>query len=179
MSQSADSLFKYQTGKKGAQSIGYEQNILSSLPEEHLDAFCGVGNPFSLGKPVEGETILDIGCGAGLDLLFARAYAGETGRYYGVDLSEKMVGRANFLFTSHGISNIQLKIIDSEELPFQDETFDLIISNGVINLSPNKPLLFKEMMRVLKRGGRAQICDIILSGELPSDLIGSVESWSQ
>ncbi|EKD35521.1 MAG: hypothetical protein ACD_75C01875G0002 [uncultured bacterium] len=144
-----------------------------------MNSFCGVGNPFAVSPLGEGSIILDIGCGAGLDLIVASRLTGDTGRVYGVDLTPEMVERAQANLAALGIKNAEVILISSELLPFQDNSFDGVISNGVINLSPEKPRLFAEIYRVLKPGGRLQFADIILERTLPLHLAASVESWSQ
>lgn len=144
-----------------------------------LESFCGVGNPFSLGPINEGSRLLDFGCGAGFDLFAASKLIGENGRLYGVDLTEEMVRRAKNNLAVAGVADFDIKKVDSETIPYDDHSFDVIISNGVINLSVNKETTFRELRRVLKPGGRIQFADIILEKELPANLAGSAEAWSQ
>ncbi len=144
-----------------------------------LQSFCGVGNPFAPAPIEKGSTVLDIGCGAGFDLIVASGLVGEQGKVFGVDLTEGMVARARENLAAMQIKNQEVYQVSSEQLPFADDTFEVVISNGVINLSPDKPYLFSEIYRVLKSGGRLQFADIILERELPADLVTSVESWSQ
>ncbi|MEE4241654.1 MAG: methyltransferase domain-containing protein [Desulfopila sp.] len=172
-------MFTYQTGKDGAEILGYDEEILARIPAGILDSFCGVGNPFSLGEIQPGESILDIGSGAGFDLIVARSKTGPEGRVCGVDLTPEMIARARSNFAELAIADIETLQVDSEQLPFADETFDLIISNGVINLSPEKGLLFQEMYRVLKTGGRVQIADMVLEKELPPGMAGNLDAWAQ
>lgn len=144
-----------------------------------LNAFCGVGNPFSLGEISQGSNVLDIGCGAGFDLMVARSKTGSEGRVCGVDLSPEMIERTRANLDRVGCDGIEIYHVQSEQLPFADGTFDVVISNGVINLSPAKAELFAEIHRVLKPGGRLQIADMMLDKELPAHLAGSLEAWSQ
>ncbi len=166
-------------GKEGATRLGYPQDLLDGTPDELMSSFCGVGNPFSVAPLEEGSVILDIGCGAGFDLACAARRTGAAGSVYGVDVSPEMVGRTEANLAAMGIKNAQVKTISSETLPFAELTFDTVISNGVINLSPDKPRLFAEIYRVLKPGGRLQFADIVLEKELPPHLAANVESWSQ
>lgn len=138
-----------------------------------------MGNPFAVYPLGEGDVVLDIGCGAGFDLIVASRLTGDTGRVYGVDLTPEMVERAQANLAALGIDNAEAILISSELLPFPDNSFDAVISNGVINLSPEKPRLFAEIFRVLKPGGRLQFADILLERALPLQLAASVESWSQ
>jgi arsenite methyltransferase len=176
---SAQGKFSYETGKKGASVLGYDPDILADIPDELLESFCGVGNPFSLWKISEGEDILDIGCGAGIDLIVARRKSGADSRVCGVDLTAEMISQAQKNFDLLGIDNIETDQLNSEILPYPDESFDVVISNGVINLSPAKPELFAEIYRVLRPGGRLQIADMVMDGELPPQMAASLESWSQ
>ncbi len=144
-----------------------------------LESFCGVGNPFSLGKISQGDAVLDFGCGAGFDMFVASRLAGETVRICGVDLTEHMAERARENLASGGVNNFEIKKIDSETIPYRDNSFDVVISNGVINLSPDKPACFRELFRVLRPGGKIQFADVVVENELPAHLAGSPEAWSQ
>lgn len=149
------------------------------MPEDLLNSFCGVGNPFSIEKIDKGNCVLDIGCGAGFDLYMASRLTGDSGKVFGIDLTEEMVKRAEENLGVLQVDNAEVLHVSSEKLPSDDDTFDVVISNGVINLSPNKQELFKEIFRILKPGGRLQFADIVLERELPPHLVASVESWSQ
>ena len=179
VSSSAEGYFQYPVGKAGAVLLGYDDTILEDIPAEMLRSFCGVGNPFAIERIEEGNTVLDIGCGAGFDLLVASQLVGPHGKVVGVDLTKEMVDRAHANLEAMQIKNQEIHHISSEQLPFADNSFDVVISNGVINLSPDKPRLFAEIHRVLKKGGRLQFADIILKKQLPPHLMASVESWSQ
>jgi len=179
VSASAEGKFNYQTGKAGARSLGYDDALLDQIPEDVLNAFCGVGNPFSLGEISQGSNVLDIGCGAGFDLMVARRRTGAESRVCGVDLSSEMIERTRTNLARVGCDGIEIYHVQSEQLPFADSTFDVVISNGVINLSPAKAELFAQIHRVLKPGGRIQIADMMLDKELPAHLAGSLEAWSQ
>ncbi|KJR98854.1 MAG: hypothetical protein VR65_18785 [Desulfobulbaceae bacterium BRH_c16a] len=179
VSSSAAGYFKYAIGREGAQKLGYAPELLDNTPDTLLDSFCGVGNPFAVSPIKKGSIVLDIGCGAGFDLVVASRLTGETGRVYGVDLTPEMVARAQANLAAIAVDNIEVIHVSSESLPFADNTFDVVLSNGVINLSPDKPQLFAEIHRVLHPGGRLQFADIILEKMLPPQLAGDVESWSQ
>jgi len=152
---------------------------MREAPPSLLQSFCGVGNPFSLGKPRLGTTVLDIGSGAGFDLYIAKRLVGASGRACGLDLTREMVDRARKNLAEAGMNTIEIIHISSEEIPYNDSTFDTVISNGVINLSPCKQQLFQEIFRVLKNGGKLQFADVVLEKELPGTLVGSLEAWSQ
>jgi len=176
---SAEGKFQYRTGKDGAEALGYDPAVLRDFSPELLNAFCGVGNPFALGEILPGSVVLDIGSGAGFDLLVASRLAGPNGRVYGIDLTAEMIARARENLAATDAANVSLTQVDSEAIPYADAMFDVVISNGVINLSPRKSELFKEIRRVLKAGGRLQFADIVSETEIPKKLVGSLEAWSQ
>jgi len=179
VSSSAAGSFSYAVGKEGALRLGYPQKLLEEIPEELLNAFCGVGNPLRGEQIPEASHVLDIGCGAGLDLYLASRMVGSAGRVVGVDLSRAMVARAHANLSTLQATNYEIIAVDSEILPFPDDSFDRVTSNGVINLSPDKAGFFSEIHRVLKPGSLLQFADIILDKELPAHLAAGVESWSQ
>jgi 2-polyprenyl-3-methyl-5-hydroxy-6-metoxy-1,4-benzoquinol methylase len=146
---SAAGKFKYPTGKKGAVALGYDPVFIRDAPESLLKSFCGVGNPFSLGDIQPGYSVLDIGSGAGFDLYVAKRLAGETGRVCGIDLTKEMVDIAQKNLAETGMSDIEIIHVLSEKIPYDENTFDTVISNGVINLSPCKQEIFQEIFRVL------------------------------
>ena len=179
MAISSEGKFEYLTGRAGAEALGYDPLFIHEAPESLLESFCGVGNPFSLGPIKPGDSVLDIGSGAGFDLYVASRLVGEGGWVCGIDLTEEMVDRARKGLAESGRSNIEVIHVSSEEIPYKDNTFDTVISNGVINLSPCKQELFQEIFRVLKNGGKLQFADVVLEKELPGTLVGSLEAWSQ
>jgi arsenite methyltransferase len=176
---SASGKFDYPTGRAGAEALGYDSSIIRKTTSKLLESFCGVGNPFLLGEICPGDAVLDFGCGAGFDLYVASRLAGKNGRVCGVDLTQEMVSRAVGNLASAGATNFEVKKIDSEEIPYPDNFFDVVTSNGVINLSPRKPACFRELYRVLKPGGRLQFADVVLESDLPAGLANSPEAWSQ
>lgn len=179
MSISAEGKFQYPTGKEGAKALGYDPAVIGSAPARFFESYCGVGNPFLLGRINPGSVLLDFGCGAGFDLFAASKLVGEKGRVCGIDLTEEMVQRAGENLTLAGITNFEIKKVDSEAIPYDDRSFDVVISNGVINLSTSKEAAFREIYRVLKPGGKLQFADVVVENELPADLAGSAEAWSQ
>ena len=138
-----------------------------------------MGNPFSLGEIAPGSSVLDVGCGAGFDLYVAKRLAGDSGRVCGLDLTMEMVDRARTSLAESGMSSIEVMHVSTEDIPYSDNTFDTVISNGVINLSPCKQELFREIFRVLKDGGILQFADVVLEKKLTGTLTGSLEAWSQ
>ena len=179
MAGSASGKFAYPTGREGALTLGYDAAFVEAAGPGLLSSYCGVGNPFSLGPVHAGAVVLDVGCGAGFDLYIAANLAGPSGRVYGVDLTEAMVVKARENLRQAGIAKAEVQQLNSEILPFSGDLFDAVISNGVVNLSTNKEMLFSEILRVLKPGGRFAFADIVLEQQLPQDLAASPEAWSQ
>ncbi len=179
VAQSASGKFAYPIGREGARILGYDPALVDAAHSGLPESFCGVGNPFSLFPIHPGSIILDVGCGAGFDLYVAARLTGPTGRVHGVDLTGAMVARARENLQTAGIVNAEVQQVESESLPFKNNTFDVVISNGVINLSPAKETLFREINRVLKPGGRFGFADVVLEQELPQGMAGSAEAWSQ
>ncbi|MDF1577403.1 MAG: methyltransferase domain-containing protein [Desulfobulbales bacterium] len=179
MALSAEGKFQYPTGKNGAMALNYDKAIIANAPPELLESFCGVGNPFSIAKLSPGDQVLDIGCGAGFDMIVASEQVGKKGKVCGIDLTEDMINRARKNMALAAITNFEIHHVDTEEIPYPEQTFDVVTSNGVINLSPQKEHLFKEIFRVLKPGGRLQFVDIVLKKELPASLAASPDAWSQ
>ncbi len=171
--------FRYPTGKEGMRLLGYPPEVLQGFPEEVLNAFCGVGNPFSLGPLLPGEKVLDIGCGAGVDTLVAARLVGPSGRAAGVDATLEMIVRARANLALAGLDNAAFEVAAAEALPFPDRKFDAVISNGVFNLTIDKEQALREAHRVLKPGGRLMIADMVLVSELPGDQADRVENWFQ
>ena len=176
---SAADKFAYPTGRAGAEALGYDPDLLRQTPRGLLESFCGVGNPFLLSPILPGSVVLDFGCGAGFDLFVASRLTGRAGRVFGVDLTAPMVARANENLLAAEAANYSVQQIDSEELPFPADFFDIVISNGVINLSPRKQICFEELHRVLKPGGRIQFADVVREDDLPAGISDSPEAWSQ
>jgi arsenite methyltransferase len=174
---SASGCFRYPTGKDGLLQLGYPEEILREIPDGILASFCGVGNPFSLGSISPGETVLDIGCGAGVDSLVAAHLVGPAGRVVGVDVTEEMIIRAQANLELTGLANVRFDVASAEVLPCRDGEFDVIISNGVFNLTVDKERALREVRRVLKPGGRLMLADMVLVQELPKDKTAKVENW--
>ena len=179
VSASAAGKFAYPTGEEGARELGYDPAIVERTPGVILRSFCGVGNPFSLGAIDAGASVLDVGCGAGFDLIVASHMVGESGLVYGIDLTPEMVERARANLALAGVPNAEVIHVDSESLPFEEDSFDVITSNGVLNLAPCKQTIYSELFRVLKPRGRLQFADIVQRADLPGKLTGSMEAWSQ
>lgn len=179
VSRSAKGMFQYPVGRAGAETLGYDDVVLQDAPDALLESFCGVGNPFALGEIVDGETVLDIGCGTGFDLYVASHLVGDNGKVYGLDFTPEMAERARNNLSQANVTNQEIRIASVEDMPFDDSMFDVVISNGVLNLSPHKDKAFQEVYRVMKPKGRLQFSDVVLKEDLPPGLAGSAEAWSQ
>ncbi len=160
----------------GSQSLGYAQASLDLLPEG-ADLGLGCGNPTAFASIAEGETVLDLGSGAGIDCFLASKEVGPNGRVIGVDMTAQMLEKARANAKSGGYSNVEFRLGEIERLPVADKTVDIIISNCVINLAPEKAPVFQEMFRVLKPGGRFMVSDIVLTKPLPTALAESLLAY--
>ena len=174
-----EGLFNYPTGRAGLEALGYNSEIVNSLPDAVSASYCGVGNPFSLGEINEGKAVLDIGCGVGVDLIFAAKTVGPGGSVVGVDMVSEMLDRGRNNIKAIGLENVTLVEKSSEKLDFPDESFDVVISNGVFNLIPDKEGATAEAIRLLKPGGRFMIADQVLVGVLQKDLKSRIDTWFQ
>jgi SAM-dependent methyltransferase len=179
VADSPEGLFEFPTGRAGLEALNYDPGLIRKLPEAVAASYCGVGNPLSLGRVNEGEAVLDIGCGAGVDTILAAMMAGPTGKSVGVDIVAEMLGRAEENLKMAGLENVTFQKTSGEKLPFEGDSFDVVISNGVVNLIPDKAAALREAMRVLKPGGRLMVADQILVGQLQKDLKARLDSWFQ
>jgi len=171
--------FSYPTGRGGLRLQQYPQELLQDFSEAILESFCGVGNPFSLGPIYPGEAVLDIGCGAGFDAFVAARMAGPEGRVEGVDVTPEMIARAESHLALLGLGNVRFRVAEAESLPFPDNSFQVVISNGVFNLTLDKEKALKEVHRVLAPGGRLMLADMVLVTPLPPEKESRVENWYQ
>jgi arsenite methyltransferase len=161
-----------------AKAIGYSSQELENMPTSVTNAVAGCGNPTALAELKEGETVLDLGSGGGIDAFLAAEKVGSKGKVVGVDMTEEMVQLAKENAAKMGAKNVEFRLGEIEKLPVQDGTVDVIISNCVINLSPEKERVFKEAFRVLKNGGRILISDLVTQGQLPKEIREDPEMWS-
>jgi arsenite methyltransferase len=169
--------FIFPTGRPWAEDLGYPPE-LANVPEASVESFAGVANHFLLGRMEEGATVLDLGCGAGTDLLIAAQMVGRSGRAIGIDMTPSMLERARQSAAEMGLDNVELHEGLIESLPLEDEAVDLVISNGVIDLVPDKEAVFAEIDRVLKPGGRLQIADVIIHKEVSEDARKRIDLWT-
>ena len=176
---SPEGLFKYPTGREGLEKLEYEEELIERLPAEVISSYCGVGNPFSLGEIHQGEMVLDVGCGAGVDSIIAGLRVGPEGSVDGVDIVPEIIARAEENLSLTNLNNVNFQTITGEKLPFSDSTFDVIISNGVINLIPDKETILKEIFRVLKPEGRLMLADQVAVGSIKTDMKARLANWFQ
>jgi arsenite methyltransferase len=155
------------TAEKIAKNIGYSDKELGNVPEANLGLGCG--NPTALGKISKGDVVLDLGSGAGLDCFIASKKVGKLGKVIGVDMTDEMVKKSKSLAKKYGYANVEFRLGDIEKLPVDNDSIDIIISNCVINLAPDKDKVFSEARRVLRRGGRMYVSDIVLLKELDKE----------
>ena len=170
--------FHFHTGRFLADRLGYPADKIDALPDPVVESFAGVGNPFSWGDLQPGETVVDLGCGAGFDTILAAQMVGPEGRVIGVDMTPAMLHKARRNTESLGLRNVDLREGFLEELPVADATADVVISNGVINLCPDKATALTEAFRVLRPGGRLQFADIIVAKAVPDDAKEDIALWT-
>ena len=170
--------FIFPTGRPWAEDLGYPQPELSNVPDATVESFAGVANPFVLGQIEEGAAVLDLGCGAGTDLLIAAQMVGPRGSVTGVDMTPSMLERARASASEMGLANVELHESLIESLPVPDESIDVVISNGVIDLVPDKDVVFAEIDRVLRPGGRLQIADVVIHTEVSEDARDRIDLWT-
>lgn len=158
-----------------AKFVGYSEEDIKGVPQE---SNMGCGNPVALASLKEGEVVLDLGSGGGIDVFLASRKVGPKGRVIGVDMTKRMIARANQTAEKYGYGNVEFRLGEIEDLPVEENSIDVIISNCVINLSPDKKRVFKEAHRVLKPAGRMLISDLVTEGHLPSNVRKNLSSWA-
>ncbi|MGH7825401.1 MAG: methyltransferase domain-containing protein [Candidatus Binatia bacterium] len=161
-----------------AEFLGYNLDDLLALPQETAASFAGIGNPHRIGPISPGENVLDIGCGAGMDLFLAAKKVGQTGKAIGVDMTSSMVERARAGARGAGLSNVEIREGEAEALTVEDSSIDVVISNGVLNLTPDKIKAFREVARVLRPAGRLYLADIIIGTELSEAARKDIDLWT-
>jgi arsenite methyltransferase len=170
--------FHFHTGRRLATIVGYEDAWLEGIPETAIESFAGTGNPFSLGGIEPGERVVDVGSGGGIDSLIAARMVGPEGRVIGVDMTPAMLERARRSAAQGGVLNVEFREGLMEDLPVEDDWADVVISNGVLNLTPDKARALAEMNRVLKPGGRLQVGDILVEREVSEASKRKIDLWT-
>jgi arsenite methyltransferase len=175
---SPEGFFAYPVGEEGALKLGYDPAWLALVPSTVVSRFVGVGNPFSIHRPKPGERILDAGCGCGFDTFIASSMAGASGKAVGVDITADMLAIAQSAAKEFKNGNVEFCEGAIEQLPFEDGYFDMILSNGVLNLIPDKPKAFKEIARVLRPEGVLIAADLLVMEAIPAEVLASADAWS-
>jgi arsenite methyltransferase len=173
-----DATFHFHTGLRAAANAGYQDDWLEGLPKSSIASFAGVANPFHWGLPLPGERVVDVGSGTGMDAMVAANAVGADGRVVGVDMTPEMLERAREGTEEAEISNVEFREGFAEQLPVEDGWADVVISNGVINLVPDKIGAYREIARVLKPGGRVQIADICVEKPVPESALRDIDLWT-
>lgn len=169
--------FNFPVGRAFAESVGYDAALLDRLPRGMWESFTGAGNPQSFVDAQPGETVLDLGCGAGLDLYLYAQKVGPTGKLYGLDLSPAMLEKARGNLAVVGVANVEWLLAPSDAIPLPDCSVDLVTANGIYNLSPDKDTVMREVVRVLRPGGRTVFAEIVLKSELPQEVRREIGDW--
>jgi len=169
--------FVFPTGRPWAVDLGYPEE-LANVPESAVESFAGVANPFSLGRLQPGERVLDLGSGAGTDSLVAAQMVGENGSVKGIDMTPEMLAKARSAASELGVANVEFVEGEAESLPFANESFDVVISNGVIDLIPDKDAVFSELFRVLVPGGRMQLADVTIQNPVSAEGRRNIDLWT-
>jgi arsenite methyltransferase len=178
VSTDQDAEFIFPTGRAWAEELGYPQPELGRIPDDSVESFAGVANHWALGRIEPGAVVLDLGCGAGTDLLIAAQMTGREGHAIGVDMTAGMLERAQASASAMGLANVALHEALIEALPVDDESVDVVISNGVIDLVPDKDAVFDEIDRVLRPGGRLQLADVVIHHEVSEDARERIDLWT-
>jgi len=169
--------FIFPTGRSWAEDLDYPAE-LANVPDSAVESFAGVANPFSLGPIEPGARVLDVGSGAGTDSLVAAQMVGSTGSVTGIDMTPEMLDKARAAAAAMGVGNVTFLEADAERLPFDDHAFDVVVSNGVIDLIPDKDAVFSEIFRVLAPGGRIQIADVTIQRPVSEEGKKNIDLWT-
>jgi arsenite methyltransferase len=170
--------FHFHTGRPLARILGYPDEWLAGIPERSIESFAGTGNPLGIAAARPGEQVVDVGCGAGMDSLIAARMVGPTGKVIGVDMTPAMLAQARRSAEETRLTHVAFRAGYAESLPVPDGWADLVISNGALNLTPDKAATLKEMARVLKPGGRLQVADILVQRAVPETAKQRIDLWT-
>ncbi len=177
VSEEPEREFIFPTGRAWAEDLDYPPE-LANVPDAAVESFAGVANPWSLGRLEPGEHVLDLGCGAGTDSLVAAQMVGHQGKVTGIDMTPEMLAKARLAAAEMGAANVEFVEAEAEHLPFPGESFDVVISNGVIDLIPDKDAVFAELHRVLRPGGRMQIADVTIQNPVSEEGRRKIDLWT-
>ncbi len=169
--------FIFPTGRAWAEDLGYPEE-LANVPEGAVESFAGVANPWTMGRLAPGERVLDLGSGAGTDSLIAAQMVAPAGRVTGIDMTPAMLSKARAAAAEMGATNVEFVESEAEQLPFADGCFDVVVSNGVIDLIPDKDAVFAELFRVLVPGGRLQIADVTIQNPVSEEGRRNIDLWT-
>ncbi|MCI0846597.1 MAG: methyltransferase domain-containing protein [Chloroflexi bacterium] len=178
MAANPDQTFHFHHGRPLAEILGYAMDQVDAMPAQAVESFAGVGNPFSVGSIQPGETVLDVGSGAGFDCFIAGQAVGPAGKIIGIDMTEAMLDKSRNIARQMGLEQVEFHYGFAEELPVPDASVDVAISNGVINLCPDKNKAFVEIFRTLKPGGRLYLADIVVHKPVPDAAKANVDLWT-
>ncbi len=170
--------YHFHTGRPLAKRLGYDDAMVDPMPDAAVESFAGVGNPFSLRTLSPGEKVVDIGSGGGFDVFIAAQQVGPEGQVVGIDMTPEMLDKSRQTAQEMGLSNVEFRNGLIEEMPIEDGWADIVISNGVINLCADKELVFDEIRRVLKPGGRLQFADIANGAPVPEAAVKDIDLWT-
>jgi arsenite methyltransferase len=170
--------YHFHTGRRAATLLGYDEALYADLPESNIASFAGTGNPFSVGPIHSGETVVDVGSGAGFDSLIASRLVGLSGRVIGFDMTPEMLKLSRAGAATMGAINVEFREGLAESLPMPDKFADVVISNGVLNLTLDKTETLREWFRILKPGGRLQVGDILVERAVPADAMDDISLWT-
>jgi arsenite methyltransferase len=177
VSEEPEKDFIFPTGRAWAKDLGYPEE-LANVPESAAESFAGVANPWAMGRLAPGERVLDLGSGAGTDSLIAAQMVGDQGHVTGIDMTQEMLAKARAAAAEMGATNLEFVEGEAERLPFPDASFDVVISNGVIDLIPDKDAVFAELFRVLAPGGRLQVADVTIQNPVSDEGRRNIDLWT-
>jgi arsenite methyltransferase len=178
VSEQPEQDFVFPTGRAWATDLDYPADLLERIPDSAVESFAGVANPFSLGALDRGERVLDVGSGAGTDSLVAAQMVGPEGHVTGIDMTPEMLSKARRAAAEMELDNVDFLDAEAEQLPFPDESFDVVLSNGVIDLIPDKDAVFSELFRVLRPGGRIQVADVTIQNPVSEAGRRDIDLWT-